>query len=191
MSVHYQGSDFVKKKTSLTNRNDKCLCVQSQSLWPGSSWGALTAGTYIEIIYFQLCPATLAKLIMAFSAPLNWPCVQSLGKAGLKKTGALLVNRLEFQSSISWRLGLVIQESGKFLSSSLLQCGLAYLHRPLSWCCAGMPAASEGVTRQGGALLLWVEFVAPHSPERADLPLTSPTQTQDFLICTLCLQTGS
>lgn len=85
----------------------------------------------------------------------------------------------------------MIQESGKFLSSSLVQCSLVYLHGPLSWCCAGMPAASEGVRRQGGSLPLWVEFVAPHSPERADLPLTSPTQTQQFPTCTLCLQSRS
>lgn len=142
-------------------------------------------------MYLHLSPAALAPLIMAFSAPLNWPCVQSLGKTGLKKQELCWWTDCNSQSSISWRPGLVVQESGKLFSSSLLQFSLVYLHRPLSWCCAGTPAASEGVRRQGGALLLWVEFVAPHRPERAGLPLTCSTQTQYFLICTLCLQTGS
>lgn len=72
MSLSYQESDFVEEKeTSLTNRNDKCLCVQSQSFWPKSSWGALIADTYIEVVYLQLCPAAVSALIMAFNAPSN------------------------------------------------------------------------------------------------------------------------
>lgn len=80
MSLSYQGPDFVEKKeTRLTNRNDKSVCTKPKSLAKEQLGSTHSWYLYIDnrspavscCSDLQRCPAALAALIMAFSAPLN------------------------------------------------------------------------------------------------------------------------